>query len=193
MREVALKYGQTATIGDGTPFIIENGDLALHVLLPCSGEFFFVTEQLKIPVPSNGYLTVPVTPGTLRACVKRYEKGRLKGSFMLEPLEIVSADQTLTGYPELSALVKDNAFIKKAVKENKRSADEAVTSMEKTAKTLVHALAVAFFSYAYNDYKHNVQLNSRDLSAREFIAAMGYPDTDFTAAELAEIAKERHL
>lgn len=193
MREVVLKYGQTATIGDGTPFIIENGDLALHVLLPCSGEFFFVTEQLKIPVPPNGYLTVPVTPGTLRACVKRYEKGRLKGSFMLEPLEIVSADQTLTGYPELTALVKDNAFIKKVVKENKRSADEAVTCMEKTAKTLVHALAVAFFSYAYNDYKHNVQLNSRDLSAREFIAAMGYSDTDFTAAELAEIAKERDL
>lgn len=208
MRTIELKRGSVATYDDGSPFLVEAGTLDLLFRLPDpNGQYFVVDGTSKTLIPSDGRVSLSVNVGELRLAVKRYIGGRMVEGYAVEPLEVTSADGTVTAFPELSVLQRRTAQLEKELKEErtvresgqKEAADglkktnKEVASVKKDAADAVRKLAVAFLRYAYTDYRRNIYVNTCELSMERFLAAFGFSENDFTAEELAAIEEEAKI
>lgn len=204
MKTITLTRGKISTYDDKTPFLVENGALEVKFVLPSkTGEYYLVTDnngKQKTFIPQDGQVSLSVTEGILNATVKRYVNGRMTEQYPIEPLEIRSVNDEVSAFPELSVLQKsvDDAKAsyaekKDALEEKKKSLDSALQEVKENAEKAVHRLAVAFLSFAYAEYKTDIQMNAKDLSAEDFLAAFGFSASDFTEDELNEIKKEKDL
>ena len=204
MKTITLTRGKISTYDDKTPFLVENGALEVKFVLPSKmGEYYLVTDnngKQKTFIPQDGQVSLSVTEGVLSATVKRYVNGRMTEQYPIEPLEIRSVNDEVSAFPELSVLQKsvDDAKASYAEKkdeleEKEKSLDAALQEVKENAEKAVHRLAVAFLSFAYAEYKTDIQMNARDLSAEDFLAAFGFSASDFTEDELNEIKKEKDL
>lgn len=204
MKTITLTRGKISTYDDKTPFLVENGALEVKFVLPSkTGEYYLVTDnngKQKTFIPQDGQVSLSVTEGVLSATVKRYVNGRMTEQYPIEPLEIRSVNDEVSAFPELSVLQKsvDDAKASYAEKkdeleEKEKSLDAALQEVKENAEKAVHRLAVAFLSFAYAEYKTDIQMNARDLSAEDFLAAFGFSASDFTEDELNEIKKEKDL
>lgn len=204
MKTITLTRGKISTYADKTPFLVENGALEVKFVLPSkTGEYYLVTDnngKQKTFIPQDGQVSLSVTEGILNATVKRYVNGRMTEQYPIEPLEIRSVNDEVSAFPELSVLQKsvDDAKAsyaekKDALEEKKKSLDSALQEVKENAEKAVHRLAVAFLSFAYAEYRTDIQMNAKDLSAEDFLAAFGFSASDFTEDELNEIKKEKDL
>lgn len=202
MRTVRLDKWNISQYDDKSPFVLEAGTLHVHFILPDEkGQYFAVTATEKKPI-ENGDVSLTVSEGVFNLTVKRYIDGQFKEAFAVEPLEVKSVNGEVTAFPQISALqasAKDlfekTAEHAKAIKslsdalsvEQKQRSDETETAIK-----AIHALALAFFSYAYTDYKNNVYTNNKALSEKEFLAVFG-AENDFTDEEIKTMNKEKLL
>ena len=204
MKTITLTRGKISTYDDKTPFLVENGALEVKFVLPSkTGEYYLVTDnngKQKTFIPQDGQVSLSVTEGVLNATVKRYVNGRMTEQYPIEPLEIRSVNDEVSAFPELSVLQKsvDDAKASYAEKkdeleEKEKSLDTALQEVKENAEKAVHRLTVAFLSFAYAEYRTDIQMNAKDLSAEDFLAAFGFSASDFTEDELNEIKKEKDL
>lgn len=212
MRNIVLKRGSVAKYDDGSPFLVEAGELELRFTLPDpNGDYFLVAGKRKVAIPKDGHVSLAVTEGTLNAAVKRYIHGKLVESYAVEPLEVMSVDGEVTAFPELSVLQRRAAELEKSIKDEISTREKALAAQnEAFGKALeeqkdaleralaeqnkaLHKLAVAFLRYAYTDYQRNVYVNTRSLSLGQFLTALGFSKEDFTAEELAAIKEEAKI
>ena len=195
MRKIKLDRWNISQYDDPSPFILESGNLDLQFTLPdVNGEYFVVDGTNKIRI-TDGTASIPVAAGTLSLCVKRYIGGRYAEAFPIEPLEVVSVDGEVTAFPQIGTLqtaAKDLYGKLKAAKEELQAAKAEVELWRKQADSAAHKLALALFSYAYTDYKNNVYINGKDLSAKEFAEVFGYSEA-FTDEEFDTMNKEKEL
>ena len=216
MRNIVLKRGSVAKYDDGSPFLVEAGELELRFTLPDpNGDYFLVAGKRKVDIPKDGRISLSVTEGTLNAAVKRYIHGKLVESYAVEPLEIMSVDGEVTAFPELSVLQRRAAELEKSIKDEAAAREKALAAQneafgkvleaqkdalereiaeqsEEQGKAL-HHLAVAFLRYAYTDYQRTVYVNTRSLALEQFLTALGFSKEDFTAEELAAIKEEAKI
>lgn len=216
MRNIVLKRGSVAKYDDGSPFLVEAGELELRFTLPDpNGDYFLVAGKRKVAIPKDGHVSLAVTEGTLNAAVKRYIRGKLVESYAVEPLEVMSVDGEVTAFPELSVLQRRAAELEKDIKEEvsarknviatqndafwksftaqKNTLERAIAEQSEEQNKALHKLAVAFLRYAYTDYQRNVYVNTRSLSLGQFLTALGFSKEDFTAEELAAINEEAKI
>lgn len=202
MRTVRLDKWNVSQYDDKSPFVLEAGTLHVHFILPDEkGQYFAVTATEKKPI-ENGDVSLTVSEGVFNLTVKRYIDGQFKEAFAVEPLEIKSVDGEITAFPQISALqasakdlfekTTEQAKAIKALsdalsKEQIQRSDETETALK-----AIHALELAFFSYAYTDYKNNVYTNNKALSVKEFLAVFG-AENDFTDEEIKTMNKEKLL
>ena len=195
MRKIKLDRWNISQYDDPSPFILESGTLDLQFTLPdANGEYFVVDGTNKIRI-TDGAASIPVAVGTLSLCVKRYIGGRYAEAFAIEPLEVVSVNGEVTAFPQIGTLqtaAKDLYGKLKAAKEALQTAKEEAEQWRQQAESAAHKLALAFFSYAYTDYKNNVYINGKDLSAKEFAEVFGYSE-EFTDEEFDTMNKEKEL
>lgn len=202
MRTVRLDKWNISQYDDKSPFVLEAGTLHVHFILPDEkGQYFAVTATEKKLI-ENGDVSLTVSEGVFNLTVKRYIDGQFKEAFAVEPLEVKSVNGEVTAFPQISLLQesekelfeKTSAHAKeiKALSdalsvEQKQRSDETETAIK-----AIHALALAFFSYAYTDYKNNVYTNNKALSVKEFLAVFGV-ENDFTDEEIKTMNKENLL
>ena len=195
MKTIKLDRWNISQYDDPSPFILESGELELQFTLPdTNGEYFVVDGKNKIRI-ADGKASIPVTEGVLSLSVKRYIDGKFTEAFAIEPLEVVSVDGSVTVFPQISVLqtaVKDIYGKYRSAMQSFLVTKEEAERWRKQSEGAAHQLALAFFSYAYTDYKNNVYLNSKDLSAREFAEVFGYSE-EFTDEEFDTMNKEKEL
>ena len=107
----------------------------------------------------------------------------------------MSVDGEVTAFPQIGTLqtaAKDLYGKLKAAEEALQTAKEEAELWRKQADSAAHKLALALFSYAYTDYKNNVYINGKDLSAKEFAEVFGYSE-EFTDEEFDTMNKEKEL
>lgn len=197
MRNIVLKRGSVAVYDDGAPFLAELGELSLCFTLPDpNGDYFAVTGKKKYAIGKDGHVSIPVEPGELCLAIKRYIGGRLVESYAVEPLEIKSVDGNVTAFPEISVLQKQVVELTKAYEAQAKFLCEEETAHRKwqeRAKAEAHRGDIAFLSYAYAEYQNDVQLNEKNLTAEEFIVALGFSLDEFTAEEMKEIKTKKEV
>lgn len=195
MKTIKLDRWNISQYDDPSPFILESGELELQFTLPNpNGEYFVVDGKNKFRVV-DGMASIPVTEGVLSLSVKRYIDGKFAEAFAVEPLEVVSVDGSVTAFPQISVLqsaVKDIYGKYHSAVQSFQTAKEEAKQWQQQAESAAHKLALAFFSYAYTDYKNNVYINGKDLSEREFAEVFGYSD-EFTDEEFDTMNKEKEL
>lgn len=202
MRTVRLDKWNVSQYDDKSPFVLEAGTLHVHFILPDEkGQYFAVTATEKKPI-KNGDVSLTVSEGVFNLTVKRYIDGQFKEAFAVEPLEIKSVDGEVTAFPQISLLQEsEKELFEKTVahaKEIKALSDALSVEQKqrsdetKNAINAIHTLALAFFSYAYTDYKNNVYTNNKALSEKEFLAVFG-AENDFTDDEIKTMNKETLL
>lgn len=195
MRKIKLDRWNISQYDDPSPFILESGTLDLQFTLPdANGEYFVVDGKNKVKI-EDGCAKLSVTEGVLSLSVKRYIDGKFTEAFAIEPLEVVSVDGEVTAFPQIGTLqtaAKDLYGKLKAAEEALQTAKEEAELWRKQADSAAHKLALALFSYAYTDYKNNVYINGKDLSAKEFAEVFGYSE-EFTDEEFDTMNKEKEL
>lgn len=202
MRTVRLDKWNISQYDDKSPFVLEAGTLNVHFILPDEkGQYFAVTATEKKPI-ENGDVSLTVSEGVFNLTVKRYIDGQFKEAFAVEPLEVKSVNGEVTVFPQISLLQESEKelFEKTAAHAKEIKALSDALSVEQkqrsdeteTAIKAIHALAFAFFSYAYTDYKNNVYTNNKALSEKEFLAVFG-AENDFTEDEIKTMNKENLL
>ncbi len=194
MRTVTIKSKGLGRYDDVSPFLVENGTLLLKIVLPnLSGEFFFVTELNgksggAVSVPKGGLMTLTdLEAGELRAEVKHYLRGELIETYKVEPLLLKAAETDLSATPEIAFLTAECETLRKRAEELEKSLTRANARADEEEKRN-RAWDLAFLSYAWADYRNNVQLNAKNLSAEEFAAALGY---ELTEEELEQIKNKK--
>lgn len=201
MRTITINSRRLGRYDNASPYLVENGELQLRIPLPAiTGEFFFCGELNGVPftpIPIKGIISVPVCAGELRSEVKHYVDGELVETYLIEGLILKQVDKELASYSELTELRKKIADVQRAVDKETRERAVALCA-DKTAITNaltaeVKKLAVAFFSFAYQEYLSDLQLNSKSLTLADFLSAFGYAETDFTEEELDTIKQEAEL
>lgn len=205
MKTITLTRGKISTYDDKTPFLVEDGLLEIEFALPDNtGVYYFVYEngdnRGKVKIIGSR-VAVPVKAGIFNCSVKRRNKERnFMEVFEVEPLQIDEVDANLSAFPQIStmqntlkSLYLSYAEERAALEEKKKSLDGALQEVKENAEKAIHRLAVAFLSFAYAEYKTDIQMNAKDLSAEDFLAAFGFSASDFTEDELNEIKKEKDL
>ena len=201
MRTVTIKHGRSARYDDGSPFILQSGAFELLISLPAvSGEFYLVTDmngkKATQRIPKDGVVTVEVEAGELKAEVKHYLRGVEVASSPVEPLIIKSVDERLTAFPEIADLYARAEALQSASEAQEKRMTEEETAHRKwqeAAKAAAHRGDIVFLSYAYAEYQNDVQLNEKNLTAEEFIVAMGFSLDEFTPEEIEEIKKKKEV
>ena len=195
MKNITLNRWDVSRYDDKSPFILESGDLSLHfVLSDGTGQYFVVSKSERAPI-KNGYASVKVKEGTLELCVKRYIDGRFVEAFPIEPLEVKSVDGELTAFPQITTLqtAAKDLYEKAAQLEKSISGvSEKGEKERETSASFIHSLALALFSFAYTDYKNNIYINNRELSAKAFLEVFGFSE-QFTEEEIETMNKETLL
>ena len=202
MRTVRLDKWNVSQYDDKSPFVLEAGTLHVHFIFPDEkGQYFAVTATEKKPI-ENGDVSLTVSEGVFNLTVKRYIDGQFKEAFAVEPLEIKSVDGEVTAFPQISLLqTSTKELLKKTTEQAKEIkalydalSEETKQRSEETEAAIkaIHALELAFFSYAYTDYKNNVYTNNKALSEKEFLAVFG-AENDFTDEEIKTMNKETLL
>lgn len=201
MRTVTIKHGRSARYDDGSPFILQSGAFELLISLPAvSGEFYLVTDmngkKATQRIPKDGVVTVEVEAGELKSEVKHYLRGVEVARYPVEPLIIKSVDDRLTAFPEIADLYARAEALKCASEaQGKRMTEEetAHRKWQEAAKEAAHRGDIVFLSYAYSEYQNDVQLNEKNLTAEEFIVALGFSLDEFTQKEIEEIKKKKEV
>ena len=201
MRTVTIKHGRSARYDDGSPFILQSGAFELLISLPAvSGEFYLVTDmngkKATQRIPKDGVVTVEVEAGELKAEVKHYLRGVEVASHPVEPLIIKSVDERLTAFPEIADLYARAEALQSASEAQEKRMTEEETANRKwqeAAKAAAHRGDIVFLSYAYAEYQNDVQLNEKNLTAEEFIVALGFSLDEFTPEEIEEIKKKKEV
>lgn len=194
MRTITILSNQLGRYDDVSPILLERGELELSFSLPKqSGEYYFLpimndVAGKAIYIPRGGTVNVSIAEtGELQGEVKHYLRGELIEVYHVEPLIVKKVDTGFTATPEIIALRQENELLRKEMTEFK----------EREEKTFAEARArerrrdVAFLSYAYADYQSNIQLNSKNLTAEEFVSVLGYDAEDFKAEELEKIKNKK--
>ena len=188
MRTITIKSRRLGRYDDVSPFLVESGGLELKINLPnLSGEFFFVYEPIgikdspvrgKLPINGDGKITLSnLAAGELRAEVHHYLRGELIEAYKVEPLLLKAVDTKLSAMPEIAFLTAECATLREKTEETTKEltrANERADEAEKRNR----ARDVAFLSYAWADYRNNLQLNAKNLSLEEFAAVLGYKLTE---------------
>lgn len=201
MRTVTIKHGRSARYDDGSPFILQSGAFELLISLPAvSGEFYLVTDmngkKATQRIPKDGVVTVEVEAGELKAEVKHYLRGVEVASYPVEPLIIKSVDDRLTAFPEIADLYNRAEALKRVseAQEKRLTEEEAAhRKWQEEAKAAAHRGDIVFLSYAYAEYQSDVQLNEKNLTAEEFIVALGFSLHEFTPEEIEEVKKKKEV
>ena len=201
MRTITIKNGRSARYDDGTPFILQSGKFELHILLPAvSGEFYLVSDmngkKSTQRIQANGVVAVDVEAGELKAEVKHYLRGVEVASYPVEPLIIKSVDERLTAFPEIADLYARVEALQSALEaQEKRMIEEGTAhrKWQEAAKAAAHRCDIAFLSYAFAEYQNDVQLNEKNLTAEEFIVALGFSLDELAPAEIEEIKKKKEV
>lgn len=201
MRTVTIKHGRSVRYDDGSPFILQSGAFELLISLPAvSGEFYLVTDmngkKATQRIPKGGVVTVEVETGELKAEVKHYLRGVEVARYPVEPLIIKSVDERLTAFPEIADLYARAEALKRASEAQEKRMTEEETAHRKwqeAAKAAAHRGDIVFLSYAYSEYQNDVQLNEKNLTAEEFIVALGFSLDEFTQKEIEEIKKKKEV
>ncbi len=177
MKTIQLKSGRLGRYDDVSPFLVESGALELKIELPKqSGEFFLVSElngkSLGTVPLLHGFTAIlhPSEAGELKTEVKHYLHGELVETYKIEPLLLKAVDRSLSAMPEIAALTAECVALRSR-------SDELLTELKRhkeEAEREHNKLTSAFLSFAYAEYRNDVQLNARNLSAEEFAAALGY-------------------
>lgn len=201
MRTVTIKHGRSARYDDGSPFILQSGAFELLISLPAvSGEFYLVTDmngkKATQRIPEDGVVTVEVEAGELKSEVKHYLRGVEVARYPVEPLIIKSVDERLTAFPEIADLYARAKALQSASEAQEKRMTEEETAHRKwqeAAKAAAHRGDIVFLSYAYAEYQNDVQLNEKNLTAEEFIIALGFSLDEFTPEEIEEIKKKKEV
>lgn len=175
MKTINLKPNGAGRYDDVSPFIITDNNLRLKVNLPAlNGDFYLITEindkTEKRLIAANGELCLDgLTAGELRAEVKHYLKGELIKTYHIEPLLLKEVDGSLSAEPEIKALWKEIAEIKKAraddqeaTKEREESYKSKLEEYENKVKKLQPTVN-ALLLFAYTDYRKNVYLGGESV------------------------------
>lgn len=186
MRTVTVKTGQMGRFDDGSPFLVEEGALALKFALPQAiGEYMLAVRNVfaggaterTIPVPKTGEVTLEgLLAGELNMTVYHYLHGERIARHNIEPLLIKEADKNVYAYPEIAAL---DARMTEVENTLIRLFDERSGILPELAKktggieTLSHRILVAFAAFSWAVYRSSFTLNSKGLSADEFLSVIG--------------------
>lgn len=180
MKTIKLKSKGIGRYDDVSPFLLESGELELHVTLPkASGELFLVAELNgkalgALPIAKDGTVSLGgLSAGELHAEIKHYLRGELVEAYKVEPLLLKSVDTSLAAMPEIAALTAEC----EALRSRSDELAHELTGQKEETKRELNRLCCAFLSFAYAEYKNDVQLNSKELSAEEFAKVLGYAET----------------
>ncbi len=197
MRTLELKTRQLSRLNDGSPFIIDKGELRIGVVLPNTVGDFFLSWRIKdlttphtVQIPKSGEIAIKCTSaGILEMEAKWYIGGKLVERYKIEPLVLCKADDSISVVPEITALRGEIANLQVAVGALHRS----VQTVKEGAETVVRRNLIAFIMFAWAEYQTDFQLNTKNLALREFIRKLGYDDKIFTDDTIAKIEKCREV
>ncbi|MDE6274348.1 MAG: hypothetical protein K2L87_04805 [Clostridiales bacterium] len=194
MRTITITSNQLGRYDDVSPFLMERGELELAFVLPKqSGEFYFVpimndVAGKAIYIPRGGTVTVEITEtGEFKGEVKQYLRGELVEVYHVDALIVKKVDTGFTATPEIVVLREENEALRNELTEFKKQVGGTFAALQERERKK----DIAFLSYAYAEYKSDIQLNSKDLDVTEFLWTLGYSAADFTDEEIIEITNKR--
>lgn len=180
MKTVTIKHGCLGRYDDVSPFLVEDGTLALHFVLPrVSGEFYLAvhhhfengqsTETIRIPASGDVGLS-GLQAGELHAEVKHYLHGELIETFPVESLLIKDVDGAVHVFHEIRLL--DEKIEAQSLEREKRDAEtrEAFARLSEAQR----AQEIAFLAFAWTVYRTSFTVNKKNLSLEAFVASFGY-------------------
>ena len=194
MRTITLNAKQIAKFDDDSPFLIESGDLQLKFIFPPQtiGEFFLVwgmagkKKTSTVQIPKNGEIALKCKSiGQLEMCVKYYIRGAFVTEYKVDSLIVREVDNSITATPEIAGLRHKIELFEMAVD----SLARAVKNTGDNATAADRKISAALLMYAYAAYRVDFQLNTKNLTLREFIKTLGIEENEFSDEEISEIEK----
>lgn len=196
MRTITIKAGQEGRFDDRSPFLSEEGALALKFILPQTlGEYFLTlrnsyaggANERTVPIPKTGEVTLEdLLAGELGMTVQHYLHGQCIARHRIEPLLIKETDKGVCADPGFADLERRLSEAETQLSESAALIAELGKEKEALSKTLpelakrqlrleanAHALLVSLSAFAWAVYRSSFTLNSKGLSAEEFLRVIG--------------------
>ncbi len=130
MRTITIKSGQLGRFDDGSPFLLEDGALKLHFVLPqVSGKFYLTytnsfengQTQDTLSIPASGDISLNgLKAGTLFLEVALYMHGEQVDRYRVESILLKNVDGSISGTPEIYELREKMSVIEKMLETLKK-------------------------------------------------------------------------